>query len=313
METNENGMRNTQVRPWGSAKRIVKDRGWGWVIAFAAFFNTMFTVGSVPALGAYFTDWQTEFSSTRSSISGVSSLCFSTICLATPVGTLIARRFSCRTAIFSGGILMALGHLLAFFSNSLLHLYIFIGIIAYFGGSFAYTVSYVSIAEHNDKRLSLANAIANCGCPIATMVLPVLMDWIRSELTWRNAVLVSAGIYFHICIAGVLMKPNEPRRVEEEEEEEEIVRIRPPSEDLDEIKRVANAEVDAEKAADAAAEALLKSRLTQDADCRIISSVDGEMTQPSTTVRNMNFMNVCRSWLAAQDDDRNSAPLHRTI
>ena len=63
-------------------------------------------LGSVPVLGVYFTDWQDEFSSSRTSISGVSSLSFSIICAATPIGTLIARKFSCRTAIVAGKALL---------------------------------------------------------------------------------------------------------------------------------------------------------------------------------------------------------------
>ena len=45
------------------------------------------------------------------------------------------------------------------------------------------------------------------------MVLPMIFDYIRSELAWRNAVLISAGVYFNICVMGVLMRPNLPRDV----------------------------------------------------------------------------------------------------
>ena len=50
---------------------------------------------------------------------------------------------------------MMLGYFLVFFCQSLVQLYILIGIVAYGGGSFVYSVSYISIAGYMDEYLCL--------------------------------------------------------------------------------------------------------------------------------------------------------------
>ena len=50
---------------------------------------------------------------------------------------------------------MMLGYFIAFFCTSLLQLYIFIGIVAYSGGAFAYSISYINVTEYMDNYLCL--------------------------------------------------------------------------------------------------------------------------------------------------------------
>ena len=63
---------------------------------------------------------------------------------------------SCWDLIFYlGGLLMMIGYFLTFFCQTLLQVYILIGIVAYCGGSFVYSVSYISIAEYMDNYLCI--------------------------------------------------------------------------------------------------------------------------------------------------------------
>ncbi len=75
------------------------------------------------------------------------------------------------------------------------------------GSGLAYMGSMVAVGEHFDKYRPMAFGLSTCGIGIGSICFP----WITSSLIdyygWRGALLVTAGLVLHVCVAAMLVLP----------------------------------------------------------------------------------------------------------
>ena len=96
----------------------------------------------------------------------------------------------------------------ASFSSHLAMLFVFAGLVPFTGVSMIYAPGFVNIADATSaENRPLSYAVAEAGCTIGGMAMPILFEWLRQEFTWRGALMISAGAFLQICPMALIMKP----------------------------------------------------------------------------------------------------------
>lgn len=140
------------------------DGGWGWMVVLSAFFQSALVFGVLRSFGVFFLEFVAAFEEQAARVSWIASIGiavqqFGSECRAQvprpetlgrergcgrrtpeisqnpspypgPVGSALSTKFGPRPVVMAGGILAALGMLLASFATSLTHLYLSIGLLS---------------------------------------------------------------------------------------------------------------------------------------------------------------------------------------
>lgn len=110
----------------------VPDGGWGWMVAAAFFFVEVFTYGIIKIFGIFLQDLMTDFNETNSRVSWVVSICVFVMAFTAPLSMVMSNRFGYRPVVMLGGLLISLGTITTALTNSIIEMYITMGIIAVF-------------------------------------------------------------------------------------------------------------------------------------------------------------------------------------
>lgn len=64
----------------------------------------------------------------------------------------------------------------------------------------------VNIVQHYFKaRLVFANALSSTGMAVGICTLPLLANYLHTELGWRGSFLVLGGLLLNNCVCGAVM------------------------------------------------------------------------------------------------------------
>ncbi|XP_044600742.1 monocarboxylate transporter 13 isoform X2 [Equus asinus] len=107
----------------------------------------------------------------------------------------------------AGGILAALGMLLASFATSLTHLYLSIGLLSGSGWALTFTPTLACLSRYFSRRRSLATGLALTGVGLSSFAFAPLFQWLLSHYAWRGALLLVSALSLHLVACGALLRP----------------------------------------------------------------------------------------------------------
>ncbi|XP_049558641.1 monocarboxylate transporter 13 isoform X3 [Orcinus orca] len=107
----------------------------------------------------------------------------------------------------AGGILAALGMLLAAFATSLTHLYLSIGLLSGSGWALTFTPTLACLSRYFSRRRSLATGLALTGVGLSSFAFAPLFQWLLSQYAWRGALLLVSALSLHLVACGALLRP----------------------------------------------------------------------------------------------------------
>uniref|UniRef100_A0A8D0C394 Solute carrier family 16 member 6 n=1 Tax=Salvator merianae TaxID=96440 RepID=A0A8D0C394_SALMN len=145
----------------------VPDGGWGWIVAFAFFFVEALTYGIIKSFGVFFTDLMESFDESNSRISWIISICVFVLTFTAPLSTVLSNRFGHRLVVMIGGVLISAGMIAGSFAQTVVHMYISIGIVS----------AITALKEHFGWRYSLLSVgllqlgIVACGSLLRPIVI----------------------------------------------------------------------------------------------------------------------------------------------
>ena len=85
-----------------------------------------------------------------------------------------------RQVVFFGAILASFSMFVASFSSHLAMLFVFAGLVPFTGVSMIYAPGFVNIADATSaENRPLSYAVAEAGCTIGGMAMPILFEWLR--------------------------------------------------------------------------------------------------------------------------------------
>jgi len=183
------------------------DGGFGWVVVMAAFLVNMIADGVTFSFGVMFDELQEDFESSAAVTAGVVSMFHAVPLLTGPLATWLTDRYGCQTVTVVGSVIASAGFLLAAFSNHILLLYLFFGIVAGFGLSLCYVASIIVVAYYFDRRRSFATGISVAGSGVGTFLFAPLTQYLLDTYSgWRGATIILGGLFLNMAVCGMLFR-----------------------------------------------------------------------------------------------------------
>ncbi|XP_007482797.2 monocarboxylate transporter 7 [Monodelphis domestica] len=185
----------------------VPDGGWGWVVAFAFFLIEALTYGVIKLFGVFYNDIRDSFKETNSRISWIISICVFVLTFTAPLATILSNRFGHRPVVMVGGLLLSMGIIGASFSETVVHMYITIGVVSGFGFCLCFLPTVYILSLYFEKRRSLVSAVASTGECFAMFTGAPAITALKEKIGWRYSLLLIGVLQLNIIICGALLRP----------------------------------------------------------------------------------------------------------
>ncbi|XP_033474530.1 monocarboxylate transporter 13 [Epinephelus lanceolatus] len=183
------------------------DGGYGWVVVMSAFFIMGLTGAVLKNFGLFFLDIQSHFGVLTSTTSWVTSTTIAMFHLGAPLASALTLQFSQRVVIIVGGLLSAMGMLMASLDLGLPCLYLTMGILQGTGICFAWIPANSMVSHYFVRWRPIAYAIASSGeCVFAVLFSP-FFQWLIERYGWQGSLLIIGGLQLNLCVCGALMRP----------------------------------------------------------------------------------------------------------
>ncbi|KAM6951532.1 monocarboxylate transporter 6 [Aplochiton taeniatus] len=188
------------------------DGGWGWVVLLATILVLALTLAFPSCMGIFYTDLQNEFHATNSETSWVPSIMTSVLHAGGPFCSVLVERFGCRATVMLGGVLSGFGMAISSFTHSITELYITAGVITGLGFCLSFQPAVTILGHYFVRRRAFANAMSSTGTALGLCILPLLGNYLHTELGWRGSFLVLGAVLLNCCVCGAVMRPLGPPR-----------------------------------------------------------------------------------------------------
>ncbi|ELK03781.1 monocarboxylate transporter 13 [Pteropus alecto] len=182
------------------------DGGWGWMVVLSAFFQSALVFGVLRSFGVFFVEFVAAFEEQAARVSWIASIGIAVQQFGSPVGSVLSTKFGPRPVVMAGGVLAALGMLLASFATSLTHLYLSIGLLSGCGWALTFTPTLACLSRYFSRRRSLATGLALTGGSLSVAFAP-FFQWLLNHYAWRGALLLVSALSLHLVACGALLRP----------------------------------------------------------------------------------------------------------
>ncbi|XP_043404619.1 monocarboxylate transporter 2 isoform X2 [Chelonia mydas] len=115
--------------------------------------------------------------------------------------------------MMAGGVLCSFGMIASSFCNSVLELYVCVGIVGGLGLAFNLQPALTMIGKYFYKKRPIANGLAMAGSPVFLSTLAPLNQFLFNAFGWKGSFLILGGLLLNCCVAGSLMRPVGPKPV----------------------------------------------------------------------------------------------------
>ena len=178
-----------------------------WVVVWATFVCLAVIFGVSYSFAAFFENFAKEFAAQRADVSWIFGLCGLVYFVLGAGGGMLADRWGPRLVCMTGMVFIAMGLFLTSLAQSLTTVYLSYGLLVGLGIAFVYTPSIACVQPWFNKRRGLASGIASSGVGAGTLILPVVVSYLLTEINWREALqLMSFGVLMIGLTAGFLLK-----------------------------------------------------------------------------------------------------------
>jgi MFS family permease len=174
---------------------------WATFVCLAVIFGVSYS------FAAFFENFAKEFAAQRADVSWIFGLCGLVYFVLGAGGGMLADRWGPRLICMAGMISIAIGLFLTSLAQSLTTVYLSYGLLVGLGIALVYTPSIACVQPWFNKRRGLASGIASSGIGAGTLILPVVVSYLLTEINWREALqTMSAGVLLIGLTAGFLLK-----------------------------------------------------------------------------------------------------------
>ncbi|XP_068450425.1 monocarboxylate transporter 2-like [Clinocottus analis] len=199
------------------------DGGWGWMVVFGAHISIGFAYSTPKVLSIFFHEIQENLKASSSEIALIPSIMLAVMYAGGPMSSLLVKRFGSQPIVILGGLLCSVSMITASFGDSIVYLYLCIGVIGGCGLSLNLNASLTIISKYFLNRRPLANGLAMAGSPVFLCIMAPVNQYLLDKFGWRGSLLILGGLMLNCCVAGALMRPvvshRKPKKVGEQPNE----------------------------------------------------------------------------------------------
>ncbi|XP_046559484.1 monocarboxylate transporter 12-like isoform X1 [Haliotis rubra] len=185
---------------------------YSWVVVGASFAALLFGPSINYAVGVFYVALLNEFNEDITLTAWLGALFSCMFALTGPVASLIINVSDCRTCVVMSGAFMMIGFSTSFLVTNMKLLFITYALIAGLGTGLAQTGSSVILGYYFPKKAGLATGISCSGVGLGIFIHPPLVQYLLESYGFHGTFLIAGGITFHVCVAGMLMRPTQFER-----------------------------------------------------------------------------------------------------
>lgn len=184
------------------------DKRYAWVVLAALWLIMAATLGPYRMYGLIFAKVTNEGIYTREQASWPVAMIFTMECIFGPLVSVVCYHISFRHSMLIGGILLALGNGLTYWSDSIWIDVILIGFVQGVGFSFIFMPFMEVINNYFLKYRNIAFGFSLCGGTMSVFLWSPIFRWLLGEFPWRSAYLGFGMIGCIIVVMVPFLKPN---------------------------------------------------------------------------------------------------------
>ncbi|XP_072882274.1 monocarboxylate transporter 7-like isoform X1 [Hemitrygon akajei] len=192
------------------------DGGWGWITAIAFFFIEVLTYGILKSFGVFFHDLMAYFDESNSRVSWILSIAVFIMMFTAPLSTILSNHFGYRPVVMLGGLLAGLGMMAASFAQTIVEMYITIGLVSGIGLCLSFLPTVTVLSLYFEKYRSLVTAVASTGECFAIFIFAPGFTILKNYFGWKNCLLIIGALQLNIIVCGALLRPLVIKRPEEQ-------------------------------------------------------------------------------------------------
>ncbi|ELU15285.1 hypothetical protein CAPTEDRAFT_171191 [Capitella teleta] len=183
------------------------DGGWGWIVLFASFLNSVILDGVCFSFGIFFLEYLDHFQENKGKTAWIGSVLNGTYMIMGPIAGALANKFGCRPVTIVGSIWSTIAFFASTYSPNINVLILTYGVLGGMGFGLMYLPAIVIVGFYFDKRRAFATGIATCGSGIGAFVFAPLCQVLIQTYAWRGAQWIIAGLVLNGVIIGAVFRP----------------------------------------------------------------------------------------------------------
>lgn len=201
------------------------DGGYGWVVAVAACFANIWTIGFMKCYSLLYLEITEKFPGSSAYEASWIPVMLSTIgLLVSPLIGALCSRYRVRTIASVGGFLCFLGIFLSAFATTLMQMVLTMGVLTGLGSGLVQTPAILIVNMYFNKRRALASAICVSGNALGGFFIPPLMEYLLKEFRLQGALLITASLQLHILLSTFLFRPTRDHALVQARQKREEIR-----------------------------------------------------------------------------------------
>jgi MFS family permease len=186
---------------------------YSWVILATGFGIMVLSSGLNMSFGVFVRTLIQDYGWTTSMISLTYSIFMISAGVASFTAGRLADRFSPRLVFLVGSIIYGLGILLASQTTSLLHLYLFYGVLAGIGNSPMNIIATMTVSRWFSKAQGLAMGILNSGTGAGPAIFGPLAGYLIVTYGWKDSYVILGLMAWGIALSAFVVLRNDPRDI----------------------------------------------------------------------------------------------------
>ncbi|WP_088105699.1 MFS transporter [Halalkalibacter urbisdiaboli] len=170
---------------------MMEKKHYGWFVLYLCFFTLLSVQGVRLSFGAFIQPWETEFNTTRGTISLIATLSFIIYGISQPILGKLIDVFGVRKILSFSTLLVGISTLLSFFVTSFWQIILLYGIISSIGfGGASNVAASVAVNQWFQRKKGLAIGILTAGMSSGQLVIVPLCLFFIEWFNWKLTVML---------------------------------------------------------------------------------------------------------------------------